>query len=356
MSVKVMNWVFSGSRSRKSGRLLMLALADRANDEGTDAWPSEKTLAAKVGVDERTVRRQLRALQRLGELRYEQRPGLTNYYTIIMQPCLPLASAPTPRHADCGAQNPSETPDNMSGVPADDPGHIVRGDNLSARSECPPTPDTTVRPPRTLLSAKTSGTSSTSKTETPRAREAQPNSAEPAPGARLIGSHRSHASCVAPCCVPGDLHREFVRKSGISDETAADAFVRAWYADVSAIWAGRAVANDDFGFWRARWKERVTDAPANRWTPAAHPERSGTWGEIFQRLKMDLGSHVATQWFGAVTVISDAGNILTLALPSTEHRDFVTRRYGEALRVAADIVRLGLTVDLFVPEPAEATA
>lgn len=351
MSVKVMNWVFSESRSRKSARMLLLSIADRANDEGMDAWPSQTTLAAKAGVSERTVRRLLDDLVALGELRVEGRPGLTNYYTVVMQSCLPLTPGPEPKHADQAPAVPSDTPVKMSGVPDGDPGQTVRGANCHPGHCCPPTPDMGVRPPRTLLAAKTSGTSSTSSTHTPRAREA---SAAPEPGGSLTGSHRAHAACVAPCCVPASLHREFVRKSGISDEADADAAVRAWYRDVSAIWDGREVTDDDFGFWRARWKERkAAGVTINGWTPrVGSDERPGIWGDIFERLKLDIGSHAAGQWFGGVTVAQDTGAVLTLALPSEEYREFLSRRYGETLQLAAESVRPGTSIELFVAEAA----
>lgn len=68
MSVRVMTWVFEHSKSTGNDRLVLLAIADRANDEGTDAWPSIETLAGKTRASESTVKRSIRRLVELGEL------------------------------------------------------------------------------------------------------------------------------------------------------------------------------------------------------------------------------------------------------------------------------------------------
>lgn len=72
MSVAVMTWVWRCSRAQGVDRFVLLAIADSANDEGTDAWPSLARLVQKTGLSERTVRRAIRACEELGELRTEQ--------------------------------------------------------------------------------------------------------------------------------------------------------------------------------------------------------------------------------------------------------------------------------------------
>lgn len=64
MSVHYMSWVFRHSPTQHSDRLVLLALADNANDDTGLAWPSVETLAAKARVTERTCRRCLRHLER----------------------------------------------------------------------------------------------------------------------------------------------------------------------------------------------------------------------------------------------------------------------------------------------------
>lgn len=89
-----MTWVFEHSQSQGSARLVLLAIADRADEDGHDAWPSLAWLASKAKVSERTVRRALRELEAMGELRTgRQRGGSTytrpdrrpNAYQIVMK-------------------------------------------------------------------------------------------------------------------------------------------------------------------------------------------------------------------------------------------------------------------------------
>ena len=54
--------------------------------------------------------------------------------------------------------------------------------------------------------------------------------------------------------VPGSLHADFRQKLG-GDPNDADARLRAWYPTVAAQWEGQVIADDDFRFWRARFKE-----------------------------------------------------------------------------------------------------
>ena len=94
MSVKIMQQVFERSASKGNDRLVLLALADEANDEGTNAWPSINTIAFKAGgIDERTARRCIRNLEELGELRVDLNAGGTadwrsdrrpNLYTVLL--------------------------------------------------------------------------------------------------------------------------------------------------------------------------------------------------------------------------------------------------------------------------------
>ena len=54
--------------------------------------------------------------------------------------------------------------------------------------------------------------------------------------------------------VPGSLHSDFLmRLGGDADET--DRKLSAWYREVSAQWEGKPIGDDDFVFWRARFRE-----------------------------------------------------------------------------------------------------
>ena len=68
MSVEVMSMVFKRYPTGGGERLLALALADHASDDGTRIFPSVSLLADKTVQSERTVQRQLRKMEAIGWL------------------------------------------------------------------------------------------------------------------------------------------------------------------------------------------------------------------------------------------------------------------------------------------------
>ena len=102
-------WALDISSTHK---LVLLALADNANDEGM-CWPSMATIVAKTSLSERCVRGVIRELESAGRLLTHQRNGYTSYYTVT-QPlpdpgtsCPPPApDAPLPRHVIPGTPAP----------------------------------------------------------------------------------------------------------------------------------------------------------------------------------------------------------------------------------------------------------
>lgn len=86
MSVRVMAWVWEHSTSPAVPRLVLLAIADCANDAGEQAYPSTATLAQKTNLSERGVRGALAKLVELGELSvdYKAGPRGCNRYRVIM--------------------------------------------------------------------------------------------------------------------------------------------------------------------------------------------------------------------------------------------------------------------------------
>lgn len=62
MSVKLMSAVFEANIGSPIDKLVLLALADFAADDGTSVYPSIKTLAMKCDADERTCQRSLRRM------------------------------------------------------------------------------------------------------------------------------------------------------------------------------------------------------------------------------------------------------------------------------------------------------
>lgn len=66
MSVACQNWVWRYSKTTGNDRLLLLAIADCADDDGDNAWPSVETLADKATCSERTVQRRIQVLEETG--------------------------------------------------------------------------------------------------------------------------------------------------------------------------------------------------------------------------------------------------------------------------------------------------
>ena len=72
MSNKALSYVFEHSKAKGSARVLMLAIADMANDDG-ECYPGRAHLAMKVNVSERQLTSLIRDCEELGELRVFQR-------------------------------------------------------------------------------------------------------------------------------------------------------------------------------------------------------------------------------------------------------------------------------------------
>ena len=69
MSIRVMSDVWDLSESTGSARLVLLAIADSCDHDGTNAWPAVETIAKKTKVSRSTVQRAIKELVALGELR-----------------------------------------------------------------------------------------------------------------------------------------------------------------------------------------------------------------------------------------------------------------------------------------------
>lgn len=75
VSVHVSSWCWLHSHASGTDRLVLLAIADMANDDGEDAWPSYPTLATRCLVSEKTIQRSIQRLAELGELGVERMGG-----------------------------------------------------------------------------------------------------------------------------------------------------------------------------------------------------------------------------------------------------------------------------------------
>ncbi len=116
MSVKVMSWVWDHSKTRGNDRLVLLAIADSADHDGTNAFPAIETLMRKTGLSRRSVQRSIRNTEQRGELRIELNAGLghrpdrrSNMFTVLMDG--------TPRSSSEAERGARLTPRDENGAP-----------------------------------------------------------------------------------------------------------------------------------------------------------------------------------------------------------------------------------------------
>jgi len=126
MSIKIMNWVWEYSTAKGSELLLLLAIADAADDQGRNAFPSISTLSGKTRMSRRTVQRLVVKLESDGHLRLSRAGGRrANTYEVVwgegtggLAKSLPVPSEPTPHeviHTGANlAPRQDDTGDNLS--------------------------------------------------------------------------------------------------------------------------------------------------------------------------------------------------------------------------------------------------
>lgn len=99
MSVQAMSWVIENSKTRGNAYIVLLMVANRADEDGSSAWPSVRWLAKRSRLSERTVQRSLKKLEKAGALAIEKNAGPkgTNSYHVIMQASFVTPDKLTPR-------------------------------------------------------------------------------------------------------------------------------------------------------------------------------------------------------------------------------------------------------------------
>lgn len=109
MSIKLMTAAWEREDLAATHKLVLLALADWANDEGL-CWPSINRLAIKTSMASRSVQRLIRQLEEMGFVRREETVGKGNRYWIVIPAtdCHPRHSV-TPPLTEC-----HPTPDTVS--------------------------------------------------------------------------------------------------------------------------------------------------------------------------------------------------------------------------------------------------
>lgn len=83
MSIKCSHNVLEYSETRLSDRLIMLALADRADTDGY-CWPSITDIANRTKCQYETVLRRIKEIEKTGELYINRREGSTHQYFVLV--------------------------------------------------------------------------------------------------------------------------------------------------------------------------------------------------------------------------------------------------------------------------------
>jgi len=90
MSIEVMRYVWKNSKSKSNARLMLLAIADIANDNG-DAYPGVDKLGNKCNISHRCAQDVIQDLERLQELQVYENVGTktisgwTNLYRVVLE-------------------------------------------------------------------------------------------------------------------------------------------------------------------------------------------------------------------------------------------------------------------------------
>jgi len=103
MSIRLMSRVFDLRLSSVTTKMVLLVLADNANEQGF-CWPSIATVARKSGLCERSVQHQLKLLEALTLVERTERNGHSSIYQLVLENPTPVDSPPQDVHptpADC---------------------------------------------------------------------------------------------------------------------------------------------------------------------------------------------------------------------------------------------------------------
>lgn len=106
MSIKLMNLIFEKeTHTSGSKRLVLLAIADNANDDGV-CWPSLATIAHKANISREYTKQLVKELEEEGYLEITHRKNPDNRYATNIYKVIPVidreAGTPTPADGEAG--------------------------------------------------------------------------------------------------------------------------------------------------------------------------------------------------------------------------------------------------------------
>jgi hypothetical protein len=150
MSWQATAWVIEHSKHKGSNLLTLLCIANCANEDGSDCWPSKERLAKDTRMSSRQLNRIIDKLEASGELIVRRSPGrLANHYALPLMKPNPdkmsrLGQSPNP---DILTPNPDILDANPDIAMSHDPS--VRTINKNSHREMvkPKRPQTVLTPP-----------------------------------------------------------------------------------------------------------------------------------------------------------------------------------------------------------------
>jgi hypothetical protein len=136
MAISILRGVLEASATKGSTKLVLIALANRANKSGA-AWPSLQTISGDCGLSVRQVRRALRQLELAGEIETTRSPGRKSSTYRLREPGHLVLVEPGQNRPPTRT-NASLNPDRMSAnpfkEPKDDPYARARLDGAATRA------------------------------------------------------------------------------------------------------------------------------------------------------------------------------------------------------------------------------
>lgn len=313
MSIRIMTQVWDIDLP-DSQKIVLLALADCANDEGT-AWPSMRSLTRKCSKGERTVQGVIQRLVESGHLTREERVGRSCVYHIHpRKDCAPAEIAP---RRDCAPQPLHPTPAAAAPHPRSRCGQSVKE------------PSRTVRGAPASVSENRSGKVCITEDWTP-----PPVSELPAKVQALVSTWPSGA--YQAVCETFRLHylaedrqrtpAQWLARLGAwltadHAKVLRDAKAGVSFAALAPVQAGTAVA------------KRPPTAP-----PACKDDEDERSGAVHAALQASEGEANWRAWLQPCAILISGGDTqpsVTVVTTSDFLRDAVQSRFEQAIRTAA---------------------
>ena len=112
MSIALMTDVWKVN-IQSAKKMVLLALADSANDEGTNCFPSVATIVEKCSMSERAIQGHLQALEKTGLISRKERSGRSTNYTLNVEQIKELVllrkRQKAAQHPELAVDNPTPT-------------------------------------------------------------------------------------------------------------------------------------------------------------------------------------------------------------------------------------------------------